>query len=200
MMHKLCQTLWLCLCSCLVAVACTTPETTIATLTEGGLTETTHLSIRNDWDGLSDLAPINAHYELRPSADGFVGEATYEAGGYSPFPKSEVAEIAIPQAVVEEFLTTLEQIPLETGEYEPTVVNDDYEYVSFVFQTPTNEVEIRSYSLTPQNIPWEVNIGENSYVISSGAPAEAFDKLRPYLHEDIQNAQIEELQAELYGE
>ncbi|MCB0034094.1 MAG: hypothetical protein KDE51_08750 [Anaerolineales bacterium] len=193
-------TLWICFCGCLMLAACTSAKPTIATLTENGLTQTTHLFIRNDWDGLSDLAPINAHYDLRPSAEGFVGEATYEAGGYSSFPKLEVVEIAIPQAVMSEFLTTLAQIPLEAIEYEPTVVNDDYEYISFAFQTAAGEIEVRSYSLTPQNIPWEVNIGEDSYVISSGAPSEAFDKLRPYLQEEIQTAQIEALQAELYGE
>src|SRR5215469_11907868 len=62
----------------------------------GDLTQARAIRIEDDWNGLSTVAPLKAHYDLRRSASGFNGRACFSAGGNRRRSKETQEDISIP--------------------------------------------------------------------------------------------------------
>src|SRR5262245_27968440 len=58
------------------------------------------IELENDWTGLSDMAPIEAHYSILPGQAEFTGQAKFSVGGYSGSPLTDTQDIQIPKDVI----------------------------------------------------------------------------------------------------
>ena len=144
------------------------------------------IRLADDWAGLADYGPTQAHYMLQPKAGGFLGQATFSAGGdFSKEQMTDSAEITIPIRVVQNFLNTLAEATLEDGPYEPYIEHtDDYPDLSIDLVFDGQTVSYQSQSQGGGHVPWAVSIDTQTYVINSGIPMQAWALLSPYLKQD----------------
>lgn len=174
--------------------------TTIApTLTKGKLREVfpalaklsdaTEFRIRDDWDGLSSIAALIAHYWLERNGNQFEGEAVFDAGapssigGFNPEFRETIREVAIPLDTAQKFLQMLTEIPLEEGQYKPKIDHTD-DYPTIEFQIETENGLLRIFNESQDNQPWGASFAGRTFIINSDAPAKAFSALAPYLKKD----------------
>jgi hypothetical protein len=144
------------------------------------------ITIADNWTGFSDLAPIEAHFHLEPSADGFSGRAEFSVAGYTEA-LTTTAPISIPQAVIDELLVLLESTPLEVGEYKPLFSHtDDFPDILIAVEGKAGALKFASRSQGSRNIPWHVVAGKEQYVTYSDTPAQALELLDPYLAREVQ--------------
>jgi hypothetical protein len=151
------------------------------------------ISLQNDWSGLSQIAPIEAHYALELNGNNWSGQANFSVAGYSQHPRKAERSITIPVGAMQAFLRTLAEAPAQEGEYMPTITHtDDYPKIMIVVATAAGEVAIGSASQTEGNVPWGLFFNGRQFVINSDAPAKALAGLAPYLEQET----LERLKAE----
>ncbi len=156
------------------------------------LTQAQKFRIEDDWTGLSPLAPIDAHYDLRRQGDQFTGKANFSVAGYTR-ERTAVEEIAIPETIASDFLKMLSETPIEPpryalGEgpqYEPYMDHtDDYPSIRIEIELKDQTVNFFTSSQGENHVPWAVSVGEKLYIINSDQPMRALKLLAPYLKKD----------------
>jgi len=147
------------------------------------------------WNGFSRIAPIEAHYVLQRAPNGFSGRADFSAGGgYPGGPTRARADVAVPPAPVDAFFRMLAQAPLHAGEYTPKRRrSDDYPDLTITITIDGKDVLFSSQSQGKERAPWLVHSGDADYVSDSGVPADALEKLAPYLRRDVLDAIVQTL-------
>lgn len=159
------------------------------------LSDTQSLEINDHWTGLSPLAPMVQNYQLAMSSDGLIGKASFAVGN-DDF-RTGSADIAIPTDVAQEFITLLESAKLLDKPYVAYQAwTDDYPSITLTFNTAQGEVVIYSYSQGESHVPWAAKIRGDVYVIDSDIPMQALMLLEPYLHKDVFDDMIQEIQSE----
>src|SRR5689334_16327757 len=140
------------------------------------------IHIENDWTGLSPFAPMTAHYTLERKPEGFRGEATFSAGGYSGPANKTVENIAVPLDRADLFLQMLSKCPMKSGDYEPKIEHtDDYPSIKLEIELENESVTFFTKSQGEGNTPWGVTIRGTTYVVESDIPAKALEMLEPHL-------------------
>jgi hypothetical protein len=143
------------------------------------------ISLQNDWSGLSQIAPIEAHYALELNGNNWSGQANFSVAGYSQHPRKAQRNITIPAEAMQAFLRTLADAPAQEGQYMPTITHtDDYPKITIVVATAAGEVAIVSASQPEGNVPWGLIFNQRQFVIDSDAPAKALAGLAPYLEQE----------------
>jgi hypothetical protein len=146
------------------------------------------ITIADDWIGFSPLAPIEAHYRLEPSTDGFSGMAEFSVAAYTEA-MTRTAPISVPLAVIEELLALLESTPLEKGEYKRLFSHtDDFPNIIITIEGRDGDLVFASKSQGSRHIPWLVVVGRKDYVTYADTPVQALELLDPYLARDVQEA------------
>jgi hypothetical protein len=146
------------------------------------------ITILDNWTGLSPLAPIEAHFRLKPTPGFFSGMAAFSVAGYTDA-ITRSAPISVPLAVIEEFLALLASTPVEVGEYRPLFSHtDDFPAILITIEGSTGDVAFASESQGSRHIPWRVLVDQESYVTYADTPAQALDLLDPYLAREVQEA------------
>jgi len=154
----------------------------------GDLTQARAIRIEDDWNGLSTVAPLKAHYDLQRGASGFSGKASFSAGGNRRRPKETVEEISIPGDKAEAFLKMLSDAPMKPGAYVPKIRHtDDYPSIKIQVETKNETVVFFTESQGEDHIPWGATVSGKSYVIDSDVPSKALQSLRRYLKRDVLN-------------
>ncbi|HEX2915392.1 MAG TPA: WD40 repeat domain-containing protein [Chloroflexia bacterium] len=153
--------------------------------------EVNEVRLEDDWDGMSMIAPLVAHYTLERLNNGFEGEAVFGAGSRDNGGLETSRKIAIPLSEMQKFLKLLGNAPVKEGKYEPHIDHtDDYPYRSIALETPGGPLKIYSSSQGRDNIPWGASYAGKTFVLQSDTPARAFDVLEPYLARDVQKELI----------
>jgi hypothetical protein len=186
--------------------ASASPQTTTALLpvTLPQLTGAQSIRIEDDWTGKSYLAPLLAHYDLARSGDEFRGQGFFSIASYSSkLFFQETQEITIPISIMHDFLSKLQQVHPEEGNYPPAPCCDDYPTVHIKVQLPAERVVFFTNSPLgglvskpppksrdlwvgrQANIPWGLSLKDKIYLINSPAPAEALATIDPYLRKDV---------------
>lgn len=143
------------------------------------LVQSRSIRIRDDWNGLG--LGQTAHYNLRRSANRFKGNATFTVGRLS-----RVETISIPLDVVQTFLRTLGDSPLENRKYSPRIRHtDDYPSLRIELELENKTVSFITESQGKNHVPWAVTIQGKTYVIESDVPARALATLDPYLKHEV---------------
>ena len=147
----------------------------------------TTILLQDDWTGLSPLAPIEAHYDLKRGAEGFSGEANFSMAGYRT-PEHATETITVPMDVALNFLQTLQDpsMQIKQGAYEPLITHtDDYPEMGIQLELPNGEkVVFYSESQGEDNVPWGLKFGGQDYTVNSPQPSKALGILSPYLRKD----------------
>lgn len=153
----------------------------------------TVLTIRDDWNGLSPVAPIEAHYTLQRQGDRFTGTARFGAGGYGPSIRVAETPITIPPEAFMAYLHLLEQAPVTTGSYSPRITHtDDYPHIALSFEGPDGPTTLLTESNTKDRAPWSIWTPEKVYVINDAQPTTAFEVLRRHLRPDIRDDLVQQ--------
>ncbi|HKP53304.1 MAG TPA: hypothetical protein VJ183_11720 [Chloroflexia bacterium] len=149
------------------------------------LTQADSLKIEDDWTGLSLVAPIIAHYDLRRQNGNFVGTAYFSVAGYREA-RTATEEIDVPEEAALNFLRMLTQSPAVSGHYEARIEHtDDYPSISIKIGIRNDSFEFFTSSQGEDHVPWGLHINGSTYVINSNQPAKALESLQPYLKSDI---------------
>jgi hypothetical protein len=116
---------------------------------------TTEMRLKDDWTGLSDIAPQVAHFWLERQGEAFQGEALFHLGGYSGHEMETTRQLNIPLAQTQKFLQMLADLPVREGQYQPTIDHtDDYPHLEFVLETTSGPLVIGSSSQGLRYVPW----------------------------------------------
>jgi len=157
------------------------------------------IDIHDDWMGLSSIGPVSKHYQLKPEGNVFVGTATFSAGGGTKV-QTKVENLSLPQEAVQSFLQALAASPIVQGPYQAKIDHtDDYPSQKIDIALDSETLSFSSQSQGEFAIPWALQLRGVGYVISAKNPAEALQKLKPYLKEDSYKKFIEEQQASAQG-
>jgi hypothetical protein len=163
------------------------------------LRATTLVNIKNDWNGYSDITPIERHYQFKNPAGGMSGDGYFAVGGYGAYNirQQYTKKIVIPALVTQQFLQKLNETKMySTSQYRPLKKRrDDYPAITIQVTTPERKVTFFSSSQGQDHIPWQIKIKEKNtekiYVSESAAPAAALLFLKPYIDhpglEDVVN-------------
>ena len=161
------------------------------------VSEIRSIQLEDDWNGLSPLSPITAHYSLQPDATGFSGQANFSVGGNWDI-KSAVTEtqtIQIPAKNVQAFLDKLAASSYTEGEYHPsTAWTDDYPSLNITIVLQTGSISFYSSSQGENRIPWAMSYGGKTYIIDSSTPMAALGELDPYLEHSRLDALVNRVQ------
>ncbi len=149
----------------------------------------TLVNIKNDWNGYSDITPIERHYQFKTSASGLYGEGYFAVGGYGAYNirQQYTKKIAIPALVTQQFFQELNKTKIySTSHYQPIKKRrDDYPAITIQVTTPEQKVTFFSSSQGQDHTPWQIKITEKTkekiYVSESTAPATALLLLKPYI-------------------
>jgi hypothetical protein len=144
------------------------------------------IRIRDEWNGLSPIAPLGATYDLERAGDQFNGTANFAVGGRSNNPLQATEAVELPQEAVQTFLQTLASAPLTEGAYQPHITHtDDYPSIYIELELETGTVAYFTQSQGEAHVPWGAEFNGKSYVINSDAPAKALAALDPYLKREV---------------
>jgi hypothetical protein len=144
------------------------------------------IRIRDEWNGMSPIAPLGATYELERAGDHFAGTANFTVGGRGGKPLQASEAVELPQEAVQTFLQTLASAPLMEGAYEPNITHtDDYPSIYVELELETGPVAYFSQSQGEGHVPWGAEFNGKTYVINSDAPAKALAALEPYLKREV---------------
>lgn len=156
----------------------------------------TLVNIKNDWNGYSDITPIERHYQFKNSASGLSGDGYFAVGGYGAYNirQQYTKKIAIPALITQQFFQKLNETKIHSSSwYQPIKKrSDDYPAVTIKITTPEQQVTFFSSSQGQDHIPWQIKIKEKTkektYVSESAAPAAALLLLKPYIdHPGLEN-------------
>ena len=156
----------------------------------------TLVNIKNDWNGYSDITPIERHYQFKNSASGLSGEGYFAVGGYGAYNirQQYTKKIVIPALVTQQFFQKLNETKMHsTSQYQPVKKrHDDYPAITIQITTPEQKVIFFSSSQGQYHVPWQIKIKEKTkekvYVSESVAPAAALLLLKPYIeHPGLEN-------------
>jgi hypothetical protein len=147
------------------------------------------VKIQNDWNGYSDITPIERHYQFKNPASGLSGDGYFAVGGYGAYNihQQYTKKIVIPALVTQQFLQKLNETKMySTSQYQPVKKHhDDYPAITIQITTPEHRVTFFSSSQGQDHIPWQIKIKEKTkekiYVSESAAPATALLLLKPYI-------------------
>lgn len=144
------------------------------------------LRLKDDWSGLPDYGPAEAHYFLQPKGKEFVGAVTFRAGeDLLRNSLTDTEEISIPATVVQSFLNTLAKSQLQDIKYELTLWTDDYPYLEISIELQDETIEFYSEAQGEFHAPWAVTFRNKTYVINSIVPMQALtDDFGPYLKKE----------------
>jgi hypothetical protein len=143
---------------------------------------TTALTITDLWWVLGPVQRVTMVFTLRRTSSGFDGTGEYTAESYYGPKTSTKRQIAIPQAAIKGFFTTLAAAPRREGAYTPKVTHTDYSPdLSIDLMTPNGAIAYRSQSQGETHVPWQAQLGGRSYVVDSPAPMVALESLEPFL-------------------
>ncbi len=157
-------------------------------------TQVSAIVIEDDWVGYSPVAPIEAHFRLQKSNDGFDGEAFFSVGGFSTSTLTDTVSIHIPQVEALQFLDSLAQTPVKKSIYRPAISHtDDYPAITITLKLPDDLVVFHTESQGAEHIPWQVTVQGNSYVIYTADVAHALNALDPFLARSIQQDMLDSL-------
>ena len=157
-----------------------TPEVVFAQLTQAR-----SIKIEDEWIGLSHIAPIEAHYDLRRQNGAFSGKANFSVAYYYREKHTAVENIVIPEDMALSFLRTLAQSPTEYGYYEPRIEHtDDYPSISIQIELEGESLKFYTESQGEDHVPWALDWKGSTFVINSDQPAKALALLEPYLKKD----------------
>lgn len=159
------------------------------------LDRTQSFTIDEVWNGFTRVAPIESHYALQRSADGFAGHVEFSAGGGFPGgPTRAAADVAVPQAVIDAFLRALAEAPIRPGSYVPKRGHsDDYPDLTITVDVGGVPAIFASQSQGKQRAPWALRFGGREFVSDSAALATALALLDPYLERDVRARLIEKV-------
>jgi hypothetical protein len=149
----------------------------------------TLVNIKNDWNGYSDITPIERHYQFKNPVSGLSGDGYFAVGGYGAYNirQQYTKKIVIPALVTKQFFQKLNETKIYgTSQYQPLHKRrDDYPAITIQVTTPEHKVTFFSSSQGQNHIPWQIKIKEKtrekSYVSQSTAPAAALVLLKPYI-------------------
>jgi hypothetical protein len=145
----------------------------------------TSVNIKNDWNGYSDITPIERHYQFRNSANSLSGNGYFAVGGYGAYNIRQQynKKIVIPALVTQQFFQKLNETKIySSSQYQPiTKRRDDYPAITIQITTPEHQVTFFSSSQGRHHTPWRIKIKGKTYVSNSDAPAAALLLLKPYI-------------------
>jgi hypothetical protein len=152
----------------------------------------TMVNIKNDWNGYSDITPIERHYQFKNLVSGLSGDGYFAVGGYGAYNirQQYTKKIVIPALVTQQFLQKLNEAKMYiTSQYQPIKNrSDDYPAITIQITTSKHKVTFFSSSQGQDHIPWQIKIKEKTYVSDSAAPAAALLLLKPYIdHPGLEN-------------
>lgn len=163
--------------------------------------EVSEFRLKDDWDGLSNLAPELAHFYLQRQGDHFEGEAVFSFAGRSAVSdfgtsrRETTRKLNIPLDQAQKFLRLLSQTPVQAGTYQPKIEHtDDYPSLRIEVETGAGPLQLYSASQGQDHIPWGATFAGKNFVINSDTPARALDILRPYLEYTAQKELAEKIQ------
>lgn len=170
-----------------VTQSATPPSPSLISLPQLGAA--TVVNIKNDWNGYSDITPIERHYQFKNSAGGLFGDGYFAVGGYGAYNirQQYTKKIVIPALVTRQFLQKLSETKVySTSKYQPIQKrHDDYPAITIQIITSERQVKFFSSSQGQDHIPWQIKIKEKNqekiYASASAAPAAALLLLKPYI-------------------
>lgn len=149
------------------------------------------LSFTDLWTGLSPAAPIDAIYRFGQTSDGLIGNGELSVGGYHRNPITQTVPLTLPLPLLDELLTRLAALPMESGVYRPSLMwTDDYPTLALQLHTTTGDWAFTSNSQGPLHIPWQVHINGEDYVTYSPHMMQVIESLYPYLARDQLDALV----------
>ncbi|HXV98007.1 MAG TPA: hypothetical protein VEC93_06255, partial [Anaerolineae bacterium] len=144
------------------------------------------IRIRDEWNGLSPIAPLGATYDLERAGDHFAGTANFTVGGRGGNSLQATEAVELPPEAVQTFLQTLASAPLTEGAYQPNITHtDDYPAIYIELELGTGTMTFFTQSQGEAHVPWGAEFNGKTYVINSDAPAKALAALEPYLKRDV---------------
>lgn len=132
------------------------------------------LHIRDDWNGLSDLAPVEHRYDLRRTAEGFRMRVSCRAAD------NEVRRpaVEVSAARLRRLLTRLATVEVEPGPYRARRRHtDDYPDLELEAHTPAGIVRFESRSQGQHHTPWGVRVDDEEGTVTSPLPNEVLDAI-----------------------
>jgi hypothetical protein len=149
------------------------------------------LRIVDSWVGLSPKSPAVADYPLALKDTAFVGEAVFSENAKGGRKVTARRNIAIPRGVIQTFLRTVLQVPLEEKAYRPRINHTD-DYPTLLFEVATKRGQLRiTSSSQAMNVkshwsraPWAIIYANRTFVVSTTDIDFAIDPLYAYLKKD----------------
>lgn len=162
------------------------------------LKDVTAIYLEDDWNGLSTIAPVEAHFSLRPGGSGYVGTAQF-AVSYNLVQhertRAASCDVAVPSDAVRAFLTLLASVQGRPGVYTPRFTHtDDYPSLRIVLTTARGQMVFVSTSQGASNVPSGLEFPgvPANYAFENNVPYQALAVLKPYLSYDTRTRLIEE--------
>jgi hypothetical protein len=153
--------------------------------------------IADRWVGLSDIAPISAHYSIQKSGGAFRGKAIFMVG-HDDHANTSVVKIEIPNTAIQSFLKMLSQTPVEKGTYKPRIQHtDDFPEIVVDLGVKKKSFVFGTSSQGEDHVPWRVKFEGEEYIINSDIPGKALAILKPYMKRDELQRLMEQTKAQL---
>ena len=150
-----------------------------------------------------DLAEFSsgytAHYSLSQQASGFTGTGEFQAtngvgaDGMKHFNTDLVLTrtITIPLPVVQDFLQSVTQLPVQEGKYNPDLHLSDL-YPVKNYQIATQDGLLTMRSIAQDTTPWAIDFAGREFVVNSPLAPQAISKLAPYLQHKDATTEVEQ--------
>jgi hypothetical protein len=169
------------------------PAATSTTLTKlfpdlASLSDAKSVAIGVGWLGLSPLSPVSAGYFLELHNERFEAEGRFKMAS-----ASATRPIKIPRDVLKAFLTTISDVELTEGEYQPRINHtDDYPSLEISVQTAQGPLKIWTNSQPRKSksgtyvdrTPWAISYLGRTFVVETTALDDAFEPIEPHLEQD----------------
>lgn len=132
------------------------------------------ITIVDEWDGFSAIAPIRATYTLRRAADGSFGGTAQVSVGNGLVRRDTSFAVQLSRAAVDSLFAVLSSVPLREGAYRPTFTHtDDEPSITVELAARGSTVRFHTRSQGAAAVPWQVSTGRRTYVSDSEAIAPA---------------------------
>jgi hypothetical protein len=149
--------------------------------------EANQLILEEGWAGLSPVSPIKARWELKRTADGWVGAGDFAVGGH--FGKRQTAtdhvKVRVPAKVWEACVRELKGLPQKPGPYNGKLFyTDSYPSYRITVRSSRGDWSIFTESQGEDHLPWALEARGATWVVDHSGPAKAWRLLEPHLAKD----------------
>ena len=173
----------------IASVAAGDPSTSAGALPK--FTSPHSIRIDDSWMGLTPIAPTEAVFTFIPEGDRVRATADYSArylegnDGRQEVLQQKV-QLQIPLEILERFLALISEVEIRSEPYKPTFTHtDDYPSITIEVEGEWGRVTFFSRSQGERHSPWAVRFEGADFVVTSDAPQQAIDILKPHLQLEV---------------